>query len=156
MITSKFEGTNLDWLRSWSQFETEINRVDITTISKFSYLKELVIPKLSALIDGLPINTEGYERAKTILKANFGKPNQVTNPHIHCILSLPTITQNSAGNIHNFYDFYDFLTNYQQFVHIWPEQTLRKGTGRNLIPLEEKRKLNRTKRERLYQTSQDD
>ena len=32
---SKFEGTNLDWLRFWSQFETETNCNDITTVSKF-------------------------------------------------------------------------------------------------------------------------
>ena len=40
LIISKFEGTNLDWLRFWSQFEMEIDRADITTVSKFLYLKE--------------------------------------------------------------------------------------------------------------------
>ena len=33
LIISKFEGTNLDWLRFWSQFQMEIDRVDITTVS---------------------------------------------------------------------------------------------------------------------------
>ena len=33
LIISKFEGTNLDWLRFWSQFEMEIDQVDITTVS---------------------------------------------------------------------------------------------------------------------------
>ena len=28
LITSKFEGTNLYWLRFWSQFEMEIDQVD--------------------------------------------------------------------------------------------------------------------------------
>ena len=64
LIISKFEGTNLNCLKFWSQFETEIDCADITTISKFSYLKELVIPKVRALIDVLPFSTEGYEKAK--------------------------------------------------------------------------------------------
>ena len=56
---SKSEGTNLDWLRFWSQFEIERDRADITTASKFSYLKELVISKVRAPTDDLPFNTEG-------------------------------------------------------------------------------------------------
>ena len=63
LIISKFEGTNLNWLRFWSQFETEIDR-DVTAASKFSYLKELVIPKVRALIHVLPFNTEGHEKGK--------------------------------------------------------------------------------------------
>ena len=70
LTNSKFKGTNLDWLRILSQFETEIDRADITIVSKFSYLKELVNSKVRVLIDGLPLNTEEYERSK-ILKAKF-------------------------------------------------------------------------------------
>ena len=103
LIVNKFEGTNLDWYKFWSQFETDIDHTDVTTVSKFSYLKELVVPKVRALTDGLPFNTEGYERARTILKARFGKPSEVANVRIQCITSLPAITQTSFGKIHNFY-----------------------------------------------------
>ena len=115
LIISKFEGTNLDCLRFWSQFETEIDRVDIATVSKFSYLKEFFIPKIRALINVLPFNTEGYERAKTILKAKFGKPSVVTNAHIQCFMSLPGITQSSVGKIH---DFYEKLVTHSQALDI--------------------------------------
>ena len=102
----KIEGTNLDRLRFCSQSDTEIDRADITTVSKFSYLKELVIPKV--LTDGLPFNTAAYERAKTIFKAKFGKPSEVTNA---CIMSLPTIIQSSVGkNL----DFYEKLVTHSQ------------------------------------------
>ena len=63
-----------------------------------------MIPKVRALVDGLPFNTEGYERAKAILKAKFGKPSEVTNAHIQCIMSLPIITQNNVIKIHDFYE----------------------------------------------------
>ena len=54
-----FEGTALDWFRFWNQFETEINQVQISPLSEFSYLKELLIPKVRLLIDGLPFTSEG-------------------------------------------------------------------------------------------------
>lgn len=58
-IVSKFECTNLDWLRFGSQFEIEKDLADIAIVNKFSYLKELLIPKVRPLIDGLPFNIEG-------------------------------------------------------------------------------------------------
>ena len=42
-------------------------------MSKFSYFKELVIPKVRYLIDGLPFTREGYTRAKNILLTKYGK-----------------------------------------------------------------------------------
>ena len=104
LLISKYEGTNLDWLRFWSQFEMEIDPADITIVSKFLYLKESVIPKGRALADGLPFNTEGYGRVKAILKAKFGKPSEVANAHIKCIMSLPIITQGNVTKIHDFYE----------------------------------------------------
>ena len=66
-------------------------------MSNFSYLKKLVIPKIRALIDGLPFNTEGYGTSQTILRAKFGKHSEVANTNIHCIMSLQAITQTSVG-----------------------------------------------------------
>ena len=57
-IISKLKGTNLDWLIFGSQFKTEKDHADITTVNKFSYLKKLIIPKVRPLIDGLPFNIE--------------------------------------------------------------------------------------------------
>ena len=37
--TTKFEGTALDWFGFWNQFETEIDQVQISPLSKFSYFK---------------------------------------------------------------------------------------------------------------------
>ena len=53
---------------------------------KLSYLKEMVIPKVQLLTDGLPWNTEGYEQAKNISSSNFGKPSELANAHIQNFL----------------------------------------------------------------------
>lgn len=60
-LKTNTEYTNLDRRKFLGQFETESVCADITTVSEFSYLNELVIPKVRALIDGFPFNTEGYE-----------------------------------------------------------------------------------------------
>ena len=61
-------------------------------------------PKVRALIDGLPFTTEGYERAKNILKSKYGKDSEVANAHIQSIISLPTITGSSPYKINEFYE----------------------------------------------------
>ena len=100
---TRFQGTHLDWLRFWSQFETEIDKAGLTQVAKFSYLKELLNPKVRASVDGLPYNTEGYKRANSILKTKYGKPNEVSNAHMQCIIALPTIQGSQTVKIHEFY-----------------------------------------------------
>ena len=72
LVITKFNGTFTDWMRFWNQYEAEIDKSDISPVSKFSYLKELLIPSVRALIDALPLTYEGYERGKQILKSKYG------------------------------------------------------------------------------------
>ena len=68
--------------------------------SKFSYLKELVSPKVRSLIYGLPFATEGYTRAKNILVRKYGKHSEVA--HVQNIMSLPHINNSNPYKIHEF------------------------------------------------------
>lgn len=101
---SKFQGTFLDWTRFWNQFETEIDKAKLTQVAKFSYLKELLVPSVCASVDGLPFTTEGYERAKHILKTKYGKPSEVANAHMQCIIGLSTIHGVDPAKIHEFHE----------------------------------------------------
>ena len=65
---TKFSGKYSDWLPFWNTFEAEIDSTDLPAVSKFGFLKELLEPKIREDIDGLPFSTEGYQRAKNILK----------------------------------------------------------------------------------------
>ena len=104
LVISKFQGTHIDWQRFWSQFETEIDKSDIPQVTKFSYLKEAVVVKVRSTIDGLPLTTEGYERAKQILKTRYGKPSEVANAHIQNIISLPIVHGTHPGKILDFFE----------------------------------------------------
>ena len=79
---TKFIGNHLDWMRFWSQFETETDRSSLSPVAKFSYLKKILEPKARSMIDGLPFTSEGYNRAKSILVGKYGKPREVDNAQI--------------------------------------------------------------------------
>ena len=104
---TKFEGTALDWFRFWNQFETEIDQVQISPISKFSYLKELLVPKVRLLTDGLPFTSEACGRAKSILTSRYGKPCEAAAAHIYFITSLSVI---SNCNLNRLQEFHEKLT----------------------------------------------
>ena len=104
LVITKFQGNHIDWLRFWSPFETDIDKSYLPAVSKFSYLKEMLIPKVRFSIDGLPFNEDGYNCAKNILNERYGKPSEVANAHIQEIIALPILNQTISSRIHEFYE----------------------------------------------------
>ena len=123
LVITKFQGTHLDWQRFWGQFEAEIDKSYIGQVAKFSYLKELLVPKVRAVIDGLPFNSEGYTRAKNILKTKYGKPSEEANAHIQCIMGLTVITGTNPTRINEFYE--KLVTNIQTLESMGKEKDIR-------------------------------
>lgn len=102
LVITKFNGTHTDWLRFWNQFKAEIDSFDVSPITKFSYLKELVDPKVRSMIDALPFNSEGYLRAKNILTTKYGKESEIINAHVNNVMSLPVIQGANPNKILEF------------------------------------------------------
>eukprot|EP00794_Sanderia_malayensis_P014891 gene14891-16436_t len=71
-----FQGDFKDWLRFWSQFTVEVDGSGMAEISKFNYLMELVRGKPGDDILRLPHTPDGYEEAKKIFQANYGKTSK--------------------------------------------------------------------------------
>ena len=71
LAITKFDGRSLDLLHFWKQFESAIDKPEICSESKFSYLKELLVPRVGLLIDGLPFTSESYPKVKSILLGKF-------------------------------------------------------------------------------------
>ena len=101
---TKFNGTHLDWTRFWNQFSVETDSSRLASVTKLSYLNEFLEPKVRSIIDGLPFNSEGYNRAKSILEGKYGKPSEVANAHIQSITNLPYIGNADTYKIHRFYE----------------------------------------------------
>ena len=84
--------------------KSEIDKAEIGPASKFSYLKELLIPRMGLLIEGLSFTSEGYSKAKSILLDKFGKWN-------YCCAYLTYYLTVCYSNSHpnKMYDFYEKL-----------------------------------------------
>ena len=104
LTITKFQGTHLDWYRFWSQYEAGVETADCTPVIKFSHLKELLPQRVRLLVDGLPLSTEGYERAKNILRTKYGQITEVVNAHVQKIIDLPTINGSNPNKIFEFYE----------------------------------------------------
>ena len=103
LTITKFNGSYANWMPFWNEHEAEIDSTDINPVTKFAYLKELVEPKVRADIDGLPFTTEGYERAKNILKSEYGRTSEIANAYIQNIMDLPTVNGMQPAKVHGFY-----------------------------------------------------
>ena len=86
-------------------------------------MKELLVPRVSAVIDGLPFNSEGYKRVKNILMTKCGKPSEVANAHILCIMGLPVITRTNPTRINEFYE--KMVTNIQTLGSMGKEKDIK-------------------------------
>ena len=105
LTITKFNGSHTDWLRFWNIFEAEIDKCsDLAGVTKFAYLKDLLEPKVRAAIDGLPFSSEGYMRAKNLLKSKYGKTSEIVNAYVQNIMALPIISGTNPVKIHQFYE----------------------------------------------------
>ena len=134
LVITTFKGTHADWLRFWNQFKAEIDSFDVSPITKFSYLKELVDPKVRSMIDALPFNSEGHLRAKNILTTKYGKESEIINAHVNNIMSLPVIQGANPNKILEFYEtllpnFASFGNHGQDKVSKWICQDDARQTG---------------------------
>lgn len=103
LVITKYDGTYEKWLSFWNKFEAEIDAADIAPVTKFAHLKELLESNVCETIDGLPFNSEGYERAKNILKSNYGKTSEIVRAYIDNINALPVISGSKPNEIHKFW-----------------------------------------------------
>ena len=76
----------------------------------------MIEPTVRTLVNGLPFNTEGYERAKNILETTFGQISEIVNAHVLNIMELPRISGSPPRKV---LDFYETL-----LVNIQPLETM--------------------------------
>ena len=100
LVITKSDGTYEKWLSFWNKFEAEIDATGIPPVTKFAHVKELLESNVCETIDGLSFNSEGYERAKNILKSNYGKTSEILRAYIDNINALPVISGSQLNEVH--------------------------------------------------------
>ena len=90
-------GSVIDWVRFVNQFSAMVDSQSVPAVTKFSHLKELLVPKVRQTIDGLPFNEEGYERAKKYLREKYSHPDEVGGAYVINLLEMPTADRKKCG-----------------------------------------------------------
>ena len=65
---TRFKGKPHDWVRFSDQFNAMVDSQNVSPITKFSHLKEVVEPHIRRAIDCLPFTKEGYKRGLKYLE----------------------------------------------------------------------------------------
>ena len=102
LVISKFDGSFTDWSRFWGQFTEAIEKNSIPPITKFTYLRELLSPKVRRCVEALPFSAEGCNRAKSILVDRYGKESEIVNGYVKQILELRNLTSVNPRKIAEF------------------------------------------------------
>ena len=90
LVISKFNGSPMDWPRFWGQFSENIDQSAIAPVTKFSYLRELLEPKVRQTVEALPFHAEGYNRAISILKDKYGNEPEIVKGYTREVRSCLT------------------------------------------------------------------
>ncbi len=99
---AEFDGSYMDWLRFWGQFEEIVDKTNVASTSKLAYLRGLLCKKVQKGIEALPFTAEGYNCAKSILKSTYGKESEVIKAYTKEIMELPHIPNVNLKRIHEF------------------------------------------------------
>ena len=98
---AQFDGPHMDWPRFRGQFTETVYKSNIAAINKFTYLCGFLRPKVKRRVESLPFTAEGYNRAKSILKDQYGK-NSVVKAFMKEIMDLQHITGANPNKIAEF------------------------------------------------------
>ncbi|XP_028412467.1 uncharacterized protein LOC114535295 [Dendronephthya gigantea] len=122
LVISKFDGSYMVWSRFWGQFSEAIDKSTIPPITKFTYLRELLAPKIRRCVEALPFSVEGYNRAKSILTDKYGKESAIVNSYVKEILELAYISNANTRKIAEFSEKLSYcvqaLATMQKLEHI--------------------------------------
>ena len=75
----------------WEQFKNNIHSSSLGATTKFSYLRELLIGKASAIIRGLSLSAENYQVAIDLFQQEFGDDTRLRSAHIKAIREVQPV-----------------------------------------------------------------
>ena len=88
----KFNGEITNWPSFWDQFSSLVHRNEqLSAISKFSYLKNLLTGKAADVIKGLSPSGDSYTEAINILKNEFSSKNRIVEGYVQKLMLLNKI-----------------------------------------------------------------
>ena len=91
----KFNGEFAKWANFWELFTEIVDvRADLTPVVKFNYLISSLVGEPLDMVEGLPISSINYQKAKELLREKFGNIDKVRQMLIRKFTSIPAPKNN--------------------------------------------------------------
>ncbi|XP_074657314.1 uncharacterized protein LOC141910519 [Tubulanus polymorphus] len=100
----KFAGDLLEWCSFWDLFKSTVDEQrNLTPVEKFSHLKCHLVNEAKQTIEGLPLTSINYEKAKELLENRFGQAHKITEANLDQLIELNSPNYN-LKSLRQFYD----------------------------------------------------
>ena len=150
-----FDGNPLEWPRWFSLFKCLIhNQLGLSNTEKMIHLQSAVQGSAKQAISGLIFDPDLYPQAIDVLKARFGREQDIVQSHLESMLSAPPPVLSNAASMEQFcgvvnstvtvlqkLDFLGDLESYEnlrRMVERLPKE-LRREWGKHVVETEMKR-----------------
>ena len=95
----KFSGNVKEWPSFWDQYKAIVHDTDILKITKFTYLRSLLLGEASDSIKGLALTDKNYEIACDLLEDRFGRKEQIVFAHIQDLMNLSVPSKYNVSSL---------------------------------------------------------
>ena len=101
----KFVGDATKWRTFIETFDATVDaRPDISNVEKFSYLRGYLHGNALQTIDGMPLSSANYIKAKELLEERYGNQQLITATHMNALVNLDRIVSANAKQLRNLHD----------------------------------------------------
>ena len=98
-----FSGDYTKWQTFWDQFIATVDESELTTVTKFTYLQNLLSGEALMSIKGLALTDANYQTAKDLLQKRFGRKERIIFCHVQGLLNM-TSPGNTTGDLWSLHD----------------------------------------------------
>ena len=99
-----FGGDSREWTSFWEQFEAAVHKTELPDVTKFSYLRTLLIGEAKCTVSGLPLTAANYDAAVELLKERYGRKEKIVFHHVQDLLALDVKSTATVKELWRFYN----------------------------------------------------
>ena len=97
LTLGSFDGDPLRWSEFWDQFESTVDRSELSSIDKMKYLRQALKGDAQVLAGGYSLTAASYTSVVQALKERYGSPEVMKRHHAWQLLGLPAATSDIKG-----------------------------------------------------------
>ena len=101
----KFNGNALNWRTFIESFDAMVHaRSDISNIERFAYLRGFLVGNALQTIEGMPLTSDNYVKAKELLEKRYGNQQLIVSSHMNALLKIDCVSNSNVRELRKLHD----------------------------------------------------